>query len=202
MNMRFNVLTLFTLVFLFALCQGCGNKAREEAAQRAADSTTRANEEAALATKKAEERTARRAKLAQERTDREAQRAAATAEKAKKSVTYKDAKGKLIYIKAEVAPVYTGGEEEMRKYLKDNLKYPDAARDNGVEGTVFVDFVVDEKGKVTDVVASDAVGENVDLALKEEAVRVVAAMPGWQPATQRKKPVSSAFSIPITFELE
>lgn len=201
MNMRFNVLTLFTLVFIFAFCQGCDTK-KKEAAQRAADSTVRANEEAALATKKAEEKAARRAKLAQERTEKEAQRATAAAEKAKKSVTYKDAKGKLIYIKAEVAPVYTGGEDEMRKYLKDNLKYPDAARDNGVEGTVYVDFVVDEKGKVTDVVASDAVGENVDMALKEEAVRVVASMPGWTPAMQKKKPVSSAFSIPITFELE
>lgn len=202
MNMRFNVLTLLTLVLALAFCQGCGNKAKEEAAKRAADSTARANEEAALATKKAEEKAARRAKLAQERTDKEAQRATATAEKAKKSVTYKDAKGKLIYIKAETMPAYTGGEDEMRKYLKDNLKYPDAARDNGVEGTVYVDFVVDNKGKVTDVVASDAVGENVDMALKEEAVRVVASMPGWTPAKQKGKDVSAAFSIPITFELE
>jgi TonB family protein len=202
MNKRFNVLTLFALVFLFALCQGCDNKAREEAAKRAADSTARANEEAAAEAKKAEEKVARRAKLAQERTEREAQRATAMAEKVKKSVTYKDAKGKLVYIKAEVAPVYTGGDEEMQKYLKENLKYPDAARDKGVEGTVYVDFVVDEKGKVTDVVASDAVGQDVDQTLKDEAVRVVSAMPGWQPATQRKKPVSSAFSIPITFELE
>ncbi|MBT1709927.1 TonB family protein [Fulvivirgaceae bacterium PWU5] len=198
MNMRFNVLTL---VFLFTLCQGCDTKSKE-AAQRAADSTALANQEAALATKKAEEKIARRAKLAQERTEREAQRATAAAEKAKKSISYKDAKGKLIYIKPEVVPEYTGGEQDMRKYLNDNLKYPDAARDNGVEGTVFIDFVVDDKGKVQDVVASDAVGENVDLALKEEAVRVVASMPGWQPAKQKGKAVSSAFSIPITFELE
>jgi TonB family protein len=198
MNMRFNVLTL---IFLFALCQGCDTKSKE-AAQRTADSTALANQEAALATKKAEEKIARRAKLAKESAERAEQRNAAAAEKAKKSITYKDATGKLIYIKAEVSPEYAGGEQDMRKYLKDNLKYPDAARESGVEGTVFVDFVVDDKGKVRDVVASDAVGDNGDIALKEEAVRVVASMPGWLPAKQKGKTVSSAFSIPITFELE
>jgi TonB family protein len=197
MNMRFNILTL---LFLFALCQSCDTKSKE-AAQKAADSTALANEEAALATKKAEDKAARRAKLAKESAERAEQRKAAADEKAKKSITYKDATGKLIYIKAEVVPVYTGGEDEMRKYLKDNLKYPEASRDNGIEETVFVEFVVDDKGKVQDVVASDAVGENVDIALKEEAVRVVASMPGWQSAKHKGKAVSSAFSIPITFEL-
>jgi protein TonB len=64
-----------------------------------------------------------------------------------------------------------------------------------------VDFVVDEKGRVREVVATDAVGEDVDLSFKEESVRVVAAMPGWKAGMQNGKAVDVSFSIPITFEI-
>jgi protein TonB len=89
----------------------------------------------------------------------------------------------------------------MSKYLRSNLKYPETARDKGIEGTVFVDFVVDEKGNVREVVASDVVGENVDQALKDESVRVVSAMPTWVAGQQHGKSVDASFSIPITFQL-
>lgn len=72
----------------------------------------------------------------------------------------------------------------------------------GYEGTVFVDFVVDEKGRVREVVASDVVGEDVAISFKEESVRVVAAMQGWNAGRQNGKPVDTSFSIPITFQLE
>ena len=89
----------------------------------------------------------------------------------------------------------------MRDFLRDNLKYPQEAQDKEVEGTVFVDFVVDQNGYVTEVVGSDAIGENVDILLKEEAVRVVASMPQWVAGTQRGVAVDTHFSLPITFEL-
>ena len=89
----------------------------------------------------------------------------------------------------------------MRKYLRDNLKYPESAQDDGVEGTVFVDFVVDKKGAVTNVSATETTMTTVDSALVNEAVRVVSVMPAWTPGTQGGKPVDVAYSIPITFEL-
>ena len=89
----------------------------------------------------------------------------------------------------------------MRKFLKENLVFPEAARKKGYEGTVFVDFIVDEKGRVREVFATDAVGEDVDFSLKEESVRVVASMPLWSPGMQHGKPVDATFSIPISFEI-
>jgi TonB family protein len=192
--MKKNFYFFALLVCSFVLWQGCASKSQEENNESAAKADS-------VEIKKAEAIVARKARLAEESAARAEQRALALAEKTKLSSTYKDASGKLIYLKAEVDPSYTGGQDEMRKYLRDNLKYPQEARDNGVEGTVFVDFVIDEKGRVREVVASDAVGENADLLFKEEAVRVVAAMPGWKAGTQRGKAVDVSFSIPISFEL-
>jgi len=187
---------LFILLFAFALWQGCASKSQEVAEELKADT-----EAEAVETKKADAVAAKKARLVKESAEKAEQRSQALAEKAKLSPTYKDATGKTVYIKAEIDPSYNGGQDEMRKYLRDNLKYPTEARDNGVEGTVFVDFVIDEKGRVREVVATDAVGEDVDLSLKEESVRVVASMPGWKAGIQHGKAVDVSFSIPITFEI-
>ena len=88
----------------------------------------------------------------------------------------------------------------MNKYLTDNLNYPKEALDNGAEGTVYVDFIVNEDGMVSEIAASDFVGD-IDQTLKDEAVRVVASMPAWVAGRQNGKNVSSAFSIPITFQI-
>ena len=148
-----------------------------------------------------EDVTVKRARIEKERVEKAEQRALAVAEKAKANLTYKDASGKIVYNKAEIDPAFTGGDKEMRKYLRENLKYPEAARDRGVEGTVFVEFVVDATGNVREVVASDVVGDNVDQELKDESVRVVTAMPKWVAGRQRGKSVDASFSLPITFEL-
>lgn len=185
---------LIILLSAFAVWQGCESK-NEKAV----------NEAKAIAAlqdaKKADELKAKRVLLVQARTARAEERAAALAAKAKLTPTYKDALGNIVYIKAEIDPSYNGGEAAMSKYLRENLKYPDAARDKAQEGTVFVDFVVDAKGRVREVVASDVVGEDVDFLLKEEAVRVVASMPVWNAGLQQSKAVDVSFSIPITFEL-
>jgi TonB family protein len=188
--------SLFVLLLSFVLWQGCGKT--QEANN---ESTAEAKEAEAVETKRVEAVAAKRAMLMKESANKSEQRRLAAIEKAKLAPFYKDANGNLIYHKAEVDPSYTGGQDELRKYLKANLKYPTEARENGVEGTVFVDFVIDSKGKVREVVASDVVGEDVDFSLKEESVRVVAAMPGWKAGVQNGKAVDVSFSIPITFEI-
>lgn len=182
------------LCFVLVL-QNCKPKAEENT--DSLDSSTLVSAEA----KKAEETMARRASLEKVRLEKEEQRRLAIIERAKTNSTYKDASGKVIYLKAEVDPSYVGGDEAMRDYLHANLKYPEPALQNGIEGTVFVDFVVDEKGSVRDVVATDVAGEGIDESLKAEAVRVVAAMPAWTAGTQHGKAVDAAYSIPITFQM-
>lgn len=183
---------LIVLLTAFAVWQGCGSK-NESAAE--------AKEVQVSLAKKADELEEKRVLLIKARTLRAEERAAAVAARAKLNPTYKDAFGNTVYIKAEVDPSFNGGDAAMSKYLRENLKYPDEARDNGQEGTVFVDFVVDARGRVREVVASDVVGEDVDILLKEEAVRVVASMPAWNAGLQQAKAVDVSFSIPITFEL-
>lgn len=183
---------LIVLLTAFAVWQGCGSK-NESAAE--------AKEVQVSLAKKADELEEKRVLLIKARTLMAEERAAAVAAKAKLNPTYKDAFGNTVYIKAEVDPSFNGGDAAMSKYLRENLKYPDEARDNGQEGTVFVDFVVDAQGRVREVVASDVVGEDVDILLKEEAVRVVASMPAWNAGLQQAKAVDVSFSIPITFEL-
>ena len=197
-------LQIVVLLCAFAILQSCGPKSTEDSS--ALDSTTTSDlndaaENASVEMEASEDVAVKRAKIEKQRVEKEEQRALAVAEKAKASLTYKDASGKTVYNKAEVDPAFTGGDKEMRKYLRENLKYPEAARDKGIEGTVFVEFIVDEKGNVREVVASDVVGEDVDQALKDESVRVVTAMPQWVAGRQRGKSVDASFSIPITFEL-
>ena len=186
-------ISIFILILSVVVFQGCGSKTEMNDQQTA--------EALSLKNKTAEAVSTRKAKLARERAEKAELRSQAIAAKAKLSATYKDASGKLVYYKAEVDPSYAGGQDALETYLRDNLKYPKEAQENGIEGTVFVEFVINENGKVREVVASDVVGENVDSSLKEEAVRVVAAMPGWKAGIQHGKPVDVSFSIPITFEL-
>jgi TonB family protein len=187
---------LFVLLLSFVIWQGCG-KTQEANNESIAEAKTVEEVEA----KKIQAAAAKKANLAKEKEAKAEERRLATIEKAKLAPFYKDANGNLVYHKAEVDPSYAGGEKEMRNYLKDNLKYPTEARENGIEGTIFVDFVIDAKGTVKEVVASDVIGEDVDFSLKEEAVRVVAAMPGWKAGIQNGKAVDVSFSIPITFEI-
>lgn len=150
---------------------------------------------------KSEDVAAKRAMIEEARAKKQEERMQAVAAKAKESLTYTDESGKVVYNKAEIDPSFTGGDKAMMTYLRDNLQYPKAAEDKGVEGTVFVNFIVDEKGNVRQVVASDVVGDDIDQLLTKEAVRVVTAMPVWVAGRQHGKDVDVNFSIPITFRL-
>lgn len=103
----------------------------------------------------------------------------------------------VIFTVVEEQPTFPGGEEARVRFLGDNLRYPQMAREAGIQGTVFVTFVVERDGSVTDVRVLRGIGGGCD----EEAVRVVQAMPRWEPGRQRGQPVRVQFNMPIRFML-
>ncbi|NLF41882.1 MAG: energy transducer TonB [Bacteroidales bacterium] len=103
----------------------------------------------------------------------------------------------VIFTVVEENPGYPGGEEARMKYLQQNLKYPQMARESGIQGTVYVTFVVEKDGSITDVRILRGIGGGCD----EEAARVVKAMPRWNPGKQRGQAVRVQFNLPIRFVL-
>ncbi len=102
-----------------------------------------------------------------------------------------------IFTVVESMPGFPGGEAARIKYLNDNIKYPQMARESGIQGRVFVTFVVEKDGHVTDVRVLRGIGGGCD----EEAVRVIKNMPRWNAGKQRGKPVRVQFNMPILFKL-
>ncbi len=103
----------------------------------------------------------------------------------------------VIFTVVEDQPSFPGGEEARIRFLQENLRYPQMAREAGIQGTVFVTFVVERDGSVTDVRVLRGIGGGCD----EEAVRVVRNMPNWQPGRQRGQAVRVQFNMPIRFVL-
>lgn len=102
-----------------------------------------------------------------------------------------------IFSFAEVMPEFIGGQEEFREYLASNLKYPPLARENEIQGRVFVSFVVEVDGSITNV----QVVRSVNPLLDDEARRVIQEMPNWKPGMQNQVPVRVSFTLPISFTL-
>jgi protein TonB len=91
-----------------------------------------------------------------------------------------------------------GGEKALLQYLRENIKYPALARENGITGTVYVTFEIDQNGKVKDARVLRGIGGGCD----EEALRVVMNMPQWKPGKQRGKPVRVQYNLPVRFVLK
>lgn len=102
-----------------------------------------------------------------------------------------------VFTFVEQMPEFPGGESEMLKYLKANLKYPEEALDEEREGKVYVKFVVDENGDIRNATSVRPIGYGMD----EEAVRVVESMPQWKPGKQSGKAVKVYFQLPIKFSI-
>jgi len=102
-----------------------------------------------------------------------------------------------IFTVVESMPGFPGGDAARIKYLNENIQYPQMARESGIQGRVFVTFVVEKDGSVTDVKVLRGIGGGCD----EEAVRVIKNMPKWVPGKQRGKPVRVQFNMPILFKL-
>lgn len=103
-----------------------------------------------------------------------------------------------VYTEVEKMPEYPGGDDARIKFLVENIKYPAEARKNGVRGTVFVTFIVEKDGEISNVKALKGIGGGCD----EEAVRVISMMPNWKPGMQKGKPVRVQFNMPIKFNLD
>jgi protein TonB len=102
-----------------------------------------------------------------------------------------------VFMVVEEQPSFPGGEEARMKYLQKNIEYPQMARESGIEGTVYVTFVVETDGTVTNVRILRGIGGGCD----EEALRVVRNMPKWEPGKQRGRSVRVQFNMPIKFKL-
>ena len=103
-----------------------------------------------------------------------------------------------VFLIVEQMPEFSGGDEALRKYLATSVKYPVIAQENGIQGRVFVAFVVDKNGNVTNVRVARPFDPNLD----KEAVRVVQSMPKWTPGKQRGKAVKVSYTVPINFVLQ
>jgi len=102
-----------------------------------------------------------------------------------------------IFTVVEAMPEFPGGDEARVRFLQENLKYPQAAKEAGIEGRVYLTFVVEKDGRVTDVKVLRGIGGGCD----EEAIRVVQAMPKWKAGMQRNRPVRVQYNMPILFKL-
>lgn len=103
-----------------------------------------------------------------------------------------------IFVVVEKQPEFPGGPSVMMKYLGDNIRYPVIAQENGIQGRVTCNFVVERDGSITDV----QVVRGIDPSLDKEAVRVIQSMPKWKPGEQRGKPVRVRFTLPVVFRLQ
>jgi protein TonB len=98
----------------------------------------------------------------------------------------------------EIMPEYPGGEPALAKYLNKNVRYPHVAMENDIQGTIFIQFVVNRDGTITDVKTVGAVKGG---GLEEEAKRVVSNMPKWRPGRQNGQNVAVFFNLPVRFVL-
>jgi protein TonB len=98
----------------------------------------------------------------------------------------------------EEMPAFPGGEAKLMEYVAKNIKYPQIARETGIQGRVFVGFVVEPDGSVSNVKVLRGIGGGCD----EEAMRVVKSMPKWKPGKQRGKAVRVSYQIPVFFKLQ
>jgi protein TonB len=98
----------------------------------------------------------------------------------------------------EEMPSFPGGEAELMKYVGSHIKYPQIARETGIQGRVFVGFVVEPDGSISNVKLLRGIGGGCD----EEAMRVIKSLPKWKPGKQRGKAVRVSYQIPVFFKLQ
>ena len=107
-------------------------------------------------------------------------------------------KSEKVYKEVEKQPQYPGGDEARIDFLRKNIKYPAEAKKRGIEGKVFVTFIIQTTGAVTDVEVTKGIGGGCD----EESVRVIKMMPNWKPGESKGKPVAVKVTLPIKFAFD
>jgi protein TonB len=113
-------------------------------------------------------------------------------------VVEEEEEGPDFFTIVEDMPAFPGGDAGLLKYIAENVDYPPIAKENGITGVVYISYIVDKQGNVTDV----KVVRGADSFLDKEAVRVVKTIKGYKPGKQRGKPVPVQFTIPIRFVLK
>ena len=97
----------------------------------------------------------------------------------------------------DVQPEFPGGQSAMIEFFKSNVKYPSTAIKNKVEGTVFVQFVVEKDGSISET----EIRKGLQKDCNKEALRVIGEMPKWKSAMKAGKPVRCRFIVPVEFKL-
>ena len=110
-----------------------------------------------------------------------------------------DEEEEVVFVIVESMPEFPGGQQALFKYLSENVKYPVIAQENGIQGRVICQFVVNKDGSIVDV---EVVRSGGDPSLDKEAVRVIKSMPKWKPGKQRGKPVRVKYTVPVNFKLQ
>lgn len=106
--------------------------------------------------------------------------------------------GKLFDLgSVEVAPEFPGGQKAFGKFLGSNIRYPESARENNIEGKVYIGFVVEKNGELSDLKIIKGIGGGCD----EEALRVLKNSPNWKPGMSEGKPVRTSYTFPVTFQI-
>lgn len=103
-----------------------------------------------------------------------------------------------IFSIVEQMPDFPGGNDELFKFINSNIRYPVIALENGIQGRVICEFVVNFDGKVINA----KVVRGIDPSLDAEALRVINSMPRWNPGKQRGKPVKVKYTLPVNFKLQ
>ena len=94
-------------------------------------------------------------------------------------------------------PEFLGGDEKLFEYLANNITYPKEAKEKGIQGKVYVQFIVEKDGSISDVKVIKGIGDGCD----KEALRAINEMPRWKPGTQKGKPVRVRYNLPINYVL-
>ena len=106
--------------------------------------------------------------------------------------------GTAVFEVVEEMPEFPGGVDAMMEYLQKELRYPESAKEKGIQGRVTVQFIIDKEGNVT----NSKVTRSVDKDMDAEAIRLVKAMPKWKPGMQKGKAVAVKYTVPVVFRLE
>ncbi len=109
-----------------------------------------------------------------------------------------DSSGNILDSVCIIMPEFYGGDEARNQFLAKYIIYPKNATENGIQGTVYVSFIVDSNGKISEIKILSGIGGGCD----EEVIRVVKLMPKWKPGTANGKPVKIIFHMPVYFKLQ
>lgn len=108
-----------------------------------------------------------------------------------------DGKKDEVFKAVEKMPQFPGGKEALINFLNANLRYPEISQESLIQGKVFVQFIVNKTGKITDL----KIVKGLDAACDEETLRIIHLMPDWTPGIQNGHPVAVYFTLPVTFQL-